>query len=78
MAENKRWIVTTSSDRPINEIAEDLKKAGFSIGRVMERVGSISGTAAEDIVTKLRSIPGVVHVSPDRPVAIGLPDPGTM
>ena len=76
MAENKGWIVTTSSDRSIKDIASDLKKAGFSVGHVLEEVGSITGAAADETVTKLRSIPGVVDISPDRSINIGPPDSG--
>ena len=74
MAESKRWIVTTSADRPIGEIARDLKDAGFAVGRVLEAIGAITGAAAEETVARLRSIRGVVDVSPDRPVDIGPPD----
>ena len=76
MAENRGWIVTTSSDRSIKDIARDLKKAGFTVGRVLEEVGSITGAAADETITKLRSIPGVVDVSPDRSISIGPPDSG--
>ena len=74
MADNKGWIITTSDERPIREITDDLKKAGFSVGHVMEEIGSISGAAAEDTLSKLRSIPGVVDISPDTPIDIGPPD----
>ena len=76
MPANKGWIVTTSSDRAIKDIASDLRKAGFSVGHVLEEIGSITGAAAADTITRLRSIPGVVDVSPDRPVDIGPPDSG--
>lgn len=76
MADQKGWIVTTSSDRPINEIESDLRKAGFSVGYVLAEIGSITGAAADETVTKLRSIPGVVDVSPDSPIDIGPPDSG--
>ena len=74
MAETRGWVITTSADRPINEIAKDLKAAGFTVGNVLEEVGSITGAAADDTVHKLRSIPGVVDVSPDAPIDIGPPD----
>jgi len=74
MAENKGWIVTTSADRPITEITNELKEAGFDVGEVLEEVGSITGAAPEDRIAKLRSIRGVVNVSPDLPVDIGPPD----
>jgi len=76
MPDHRGWIVTTSSDRPIEDIADDLKKAGFSVERVLAEIGSITGAAADETVTKLRSIPGVVDVSPDSPIEIGLPDAG--
>ena len=76
MPDTKGWIVTTSSDRKIADIATDLKKAGFAVGHVLEEVGSITGSAAEDTVTKLRAIPGVVDVTPDTPIDIGPPDSG--
>jgi hypothetical protein len=76
MPEHKSWIVTTSSDRSIKDIASDLKEAGFSVGHVLEEVGSITGAAADETITKLRAIRGVVDVSPDRPIDIGPPDSG--
>ena len=74
MSESKGWVVTTSADRPINDIANDLKQAGFTVGSVLEEIGSITGAAAAETVNKLRSIPGVVDVSPDAPIDIGPPD----
>lgn len=74
MAEQRGWIVTTSSERPIRDIASDLTEAGFSVGRVLDKLGSITGTATDDAITKLRSIRGVVSVSPDRAVSIGPSD----
>jgi hypothetical protein len=72
--EQKGWIVTTSADRPIHEITKDLKAAGFAVGQVLEEIGSITGAAGADALEKLRSIRGVVDVSPDTPVDIGPPD----
>jgi len=77
MAQNKSWIVTTSGERSMNDITNDLKEAGFTVGNVLEEVGSITGAAAEETVSKLRSIAGVVDVSPDAPVDIGPPDSPT-
>jgi hypothetical protein len=74
MPEKKDWIVTTSSDRPLNEIAKDLRAAGFSVGKVLKEIGSITGAAGEETAKKIRSIAGVVDVSPDFPVDIGPPD----
>jgi hypothetical protein len=73
MPDDKSWVVTTSTDRPISEITKDLKEAGFSVGQVLEEINSITGAAAEGAVAKLRSIKGVVDVSPDTPIDIGPP-----
>ena len=73
MPDSKVWIVTTSSDRPMTEITKDLKEAGFSIGTVLEEIGSITGEAGDETASKLRSIAGVVDVSPDVPIDIGPP-----
>jgi hypothetical protein len=73
MPDSKVWIVTTSSERPMTEIARDLKEAGFSVSQVLEEVGSITGNAGDEAVRKVRSIAGVVDVSPDVPIDIGPP-----
>jgi hypothetical protein len=73
MADIKRWIVTTSPDRPIAEIARKLAAAGFAVEAVNEEINSISGTATDQAVAKMRSVPGVADVSPDVPIEIGPP-----
>jgi len=74
MPGSRGWIVTTSADRKVGDVSEDLKKAGFSVEHVLEEIGSITGKAGEDLLEHIRSIPGVVDVSPDAPVDIGPPD----
>jgi predicted CoA-binding protein len=74
MPKDKGWIVTTSPDRPIAEIAKDLKEAGFSVNHVNEEINSVSGSAAEEALAKLRGIRGVLDVSEDVPIDIGPPD----
>jgi hypothetical protein len=70
----KNWIVTTSADRPIKDVAKDLEAAGFTVGRLNEEIQSISGKAGDGAVKKMRSVKGVVDVSPDEPIDIGPPD----
>jgi hypothetical protein len=74
MAKAKKWIITTNSDRSIHEIAKDLADAGLTGSQVLEEVGSITGSAGDKTVTKLRKVRGVVDVSPDFPVDVGPPD----
>ena len=69
----KSWIVTTSGDRPIRDIANDLVKAGFTLQHVNDHIQSISGTASEGAVDKLRRVDGVLDVTPDEDIDIGPP-----
>jgi hypothetical protein len=70
----KRWIVTTSGDRKIGDVNNDLAKSGFATDQVLSEIGSITGSANDDVVEKLRAIPGVADVSPEISVDIGPPD----
>ncbi len=70
---NKRWIVTTSADRAISDIAKDLERAGFVVEHVNDVIQSISGEAPDNRVDALRAVSGVVDVSPDQPIDIGPP-----
>jgi hypothetical protein len=77
MPQSKTWIVTTSADRPIKDVANDLNKAGFTVKQVLEEIGSITGAAAAEAAERARSIAGVVDVSEDVPVDVGPPDSPT-
>jgi hypothetical protein len=70
---NTTWIVTTSSERPIKDIAKDLTEAGFTVANVNDEIQSITGAARGASVEKLRKVSGVVDVSPDEPIDIGPP-----
>lgn len=74
MTSKTTWIVTTSDERPIADIAIDLNQAGFKTAHVLKEIGIISGNAAPGIVAKLRAIPGVIDISPDTAIDIGPPD----
>jgi hypothetical protein len=74
MAENKKWIVTTSGKRPIDEVVRDLKSAGFSVDQVLTEIGCVTGSADNDAVQKIRSIPGIQDISPESGIDIGPPD----
>jgi hypothetical protein len=71
--QTKSWIVTTSPDRSIQDIAKDLKDAGFTVDAVNDEIQSITGSAADETAGKARSVKGVVDVSPDEPIDIGPP-----
>ena len=74
MAKKKKWIVTTSSDRPISDIKKELVDSGFTVDQVLDEIGSIIGSADNDVAKRLRAIRGVADVSPDTPINIGPPD----
>jgi hypothetical protein len=77
LVESKRWVVTTSGDRPINDVASDVKAAGFVIDEVLEAIGIITGSATDSVAEAVRAIPGVADVSLDQPVQIDPPDSST-
>jgi hypothetical protein len=70
----KRWIVTTSGDRPVADVKRDLTEAGFSVTDVMDAIGCIGGSASDDVIRRIRSLPGVTDVSPDAAIDVGPPD----
>lgn len=74
MAETKPWIITISPDRPMRDIAKDLANAGLIGAKILKEIGSITGSATDKTVIKLRKVRGVVDVSPDMPVDVGPPD----
>lgn len=73
MATKKTWIVTTGDDRPIDDVAKDLIDAGLKDLQILSEVGSITGSAEEDTVSKLRKVRGVKDVSQDISINIGPP-----
>lgn len=74
MPEQKSWIVTASEDRPVGDVAKELMANGFTITQVLGEMNVITGVARDEVIAKLRAIPGVVDISPDLPVDIGPPD----
>jgi hypothetical protein len=74
-AATQEWVITTSGDRSIGAIAKDLGSAGLTRRQVLKEIGSITGSASDKDVAKLRKVRGVADVSPSAPpVNIGPPD----
>jgi hypothetical protein len=71
---SSRWVITTSGDRPIGDVAGDVTAVGFEIDQILEVVGIITGSATDRVAEAVRAVPGVADVSPDLPVDIGPPD----
>jgi hypothetical protein len=74
MPETQKWIVTTSGDQPLHDVARHLSEAGFAVDQVLDEIGCITGFARAAVAEKLRTIPGVVDVSPEQSIDIGPPD----
>ncbi|GAB2561510.1 hypothetical protein GCM10027085_60930 [Spirosoma aerophilum] len=74
MSETKRWVITLSADRPLDEVSEKVRQSGFAVDLVLDQVGCITGSGSDDVVRRVRKIPGVADVSPD--VDIQIPPPG--
>ena len=53
----------TTGDRPLHDVAKDLRKHGFSIDQVLDELQMITGSAADDVAEKARSVKGVSNVS---------------
>ena len=69
----KEWIVTTSGDRSLKDVAADLKKHGFEVKTVLDELGMITGTAGEDVVPKAKKVKGVSDVSASGTIDVGPP-----
>ena len=72
-AKRQNLVVTISGERPIHQVANDLRAAGLEVDQVLESVGSVTGSAHSGTVERLRSVPGVADVSPDHQIDIGPP-----
>lgn len=73
MTKKKKWVITTSSDRPVYDIARDLADAGLKDIQVLKEIGIITGSAEDELVEKLRKVRGVKDISPDISIDIGPP-----
>ncbi|MDP9194352.1 MAG: hypothetical protein M3P06_21860 [Acidobacteriota bacterium] len=70
----KTWVVTTSGDRPLKDVAKDLRKSGFKVDEVLDEIGCITGKGGEDVVKNARKVKGVADVSANAPIDIGPPN----
>ncbi len=62
MTERAGWIVITSPDRLIADVAMDVARAGFTVDQVLEHLACIAGRA-EPAVAALPAIRGVAGVA---------------
>jgi hypothetical protein len=74
MVKSKRWIVTTSGNRPLSDITKDLTSKGLAVAQVLDEIGCIIGDASDASAERLRAVAGVTDVSPNVSIHIGPPD----
>ena len=67
------WIVTTSPERSIAQIAKELASAGFQVGAVLAEIGVITGRGTAATVARLRGRPGIADIAPAGAVDAGPP-----
>lgn len=60
---NSKWIISTTGERPTEEVAQELVKAGLMRARVVD--GTIVGMADESVVARLLDVRGVSDVDID-------------
>jgi hypothetical protein len=73
VAGKRTWVVTTSLERPVREIAKELTAAGFEVDQTLDEIGVITGKSDDKSVAKARTVRGVTDVSPEPEVDIGPP-----
>jgi hypothetical protein len=71
MAEDKKWIITVSKDRLINEVSVDLVKIGLKDVQTLPLIRVITGSADETTANKIRNMSGVVDVEPETSKFVG-------
>lgn len=68
------WIITISSDQPIQDMAARLSDEGLSIKDILEEIGCITGSADDATAERLKHVQGVVDIAPDMQLDIGPPN----
>lgn len=71
--QKQAFVVTVSGDRPVHDVARDLKANGLEVDQVMDAIGVVTGSAESTSLAKLRKVRGVTDVSADHAVDIGPP-----
>jgi hypothetical protein len=61
-------LVRMDRARQRGDVVQDLAAAGLEIGRVMARLGVVSGRVAPDAVAALEAVPGVSAVEREQTV----------
>lgn len=73
MPPSSQWIVTTSPERPVAEVASELARTGLSVEQVLDDIGCIIGRGSPALVPRLKAVRGVADVSRGTDIDIGPP-----
>ena len=61
-ADKKAMVVMCTGERPMHEVAHDLKSAGFEVDGVLDAIRQVTGSAEPGLKGKLEGIRGVHKV----------------
>jgi hypothetical protein len=77
MTERRKWVVTLSHERPLDDIRRAMDEAGFETDQVLDAIGVVTGAGSAEVAERLRGMSGIADVSPDSPIDLGPPDSPT-
>jgi hypothetical protein len=66
-------VITVKSGHDIHAVAAQLAQAGLQVHDKLEAIGSITGSAPQADIARLKSIPGVADVSESVPIQLNPP-----
>lgn len=69
----KDFVVMATGERPLEELAQDLRGRGLAVDHVLHELGMITGAAEETTAETLRRVRGVSDVSVNIGADIGPP-----
>jgi len=76
MSKGSKFVVSTSGNRSLIDIKDELSDHGFKVEHTLDAIGCFTGEFTDDEdPDSLKSIPGVIDVSPEpEPVDVGPPN----
>jgi predicted RNA-binding protein associated with RNAse of E/G family len=67
-------VVVTVSDGRLQQATADLRDAGMDVDDIMDALGMVTGTVAEDAIPALEAVPGVIEVERQRTYQVPAPE----
>jgi hypothetical protein len=66
-------VVTVKPSSDFDAVSAQLAQAGLRVHDKLEAIGSITGSAREEDVARLRTVPGVLDVTESVPIQLNPP-----